>query len=128
MATLTEDHVLEQLDAQDNLFSFMKMAHTILLQGIRQFCCRCFNNDEEIVGYAVKPLLAEAARLTIYLCCISFDLCVGEMDKLLYADITDFSQFWHYLNEQDETPGLPDDMTWDFISNVNSITCNATLL
>ncbi|HCX5635131.1 transcriptional regulator, partial [Salmonella enterica subsp. enterica serovar Typhimurium] len=24
MATLTEDDVLEQLDAQDNLFSFMK--------------------------------------------------------------------------------------------------------
>ncbi len=32
MATLTEDDVLEQLDAQDNLFSFMKTAHTILLQ------------------------------------------------------------------------------------------------
>ena len=27
MATLTEDDVLEQLDAQDNLFSFMKTAH-----------------------------------------------------------------------------------------------------
>ncbi|ELH6526590.1 transcriptional regulator, partial [Escherichia coli] len=26
MATLTEDDVLEQLDAQDNLFSFMKTA------------------------------------------------------------------------------------------------------
>lgn len=36
MATLTEDDVLEQLDAQDNLFSFMKTAHSILLQGIRQ--------------------------------------------------------------------------------------------
>lgn len=31
MATLTEDDVLEQLDAQDNLFSFMKTAHSILL-------------------------------------------------------------------------------------------------
>ncbi len=28
MATLTEDDVLEQLDAQDNLFSFMKTAHS----------------------------------------------------------------------------------------------------
>jgi len=37
MATLTEDDVLEQLDAQDNLLSFMKTAHAILLQGIRQF-------------------------------------------------------------------------------------------
>ena len=35
MATLTEDDVLEQLDAQDNLFSFMNTAHSILLQGIR---------------------------------------------------------------------------------------------
>ncbi len=32
MATLTEDDVLEQLEAQDNLFSFMKTAHSILLQ------------------------------------------------------------------------------------------------
>ena len=33
MATLTEDDVLEQLDAQDNLFSFMKTAHTIFAPG-----------------------------------------------------------------------------------------------
>lgn len=33
MATLTEDDVLEQLDAQDNLLSFMKTAHSILLRG-----------------------------------------------------------------------------------------------
>ena len=38
-----------------------------------------------------------------------------------------FSQFWHYLNEQNEMPGFADDMAWDFISNVNSITRNATL-
>lgn len=42
MATLTEDDVLEQLDAQDNLFSFMKTAHTILLR-IRQFRRRCLS-------------------------------------------------------------------------------------
>ena len=42
MATLTEDDVLEQLEAQDNLFSFMKTAHSILLQGIRQ-CRRCLS-------------------------------------------------------------------------------------
>ena len=53
MATLTEDDVLEQLDAQDNLFSFMKTAHSILLQGIRQFLPSLFvDNDEEIVEYA----------------------------------------------------------------------------
>ncbi len=33
MATLTEDDVLEQLDAQDNLFSFMKTAHLYFAPG-----------------------------------------------------------------------------------------------
>ena len=115
MATLTEDDVLEQLNAQDNLFSFMKTAHSILLQGIRQFLPSLFvDNDEEIVEYAVKPLLAQSGPL-------------DDIDVALYADITHFSQFWHYLNEQDETPRFADDITWDFISNVNSITRNATL-
>ena len=55
MATLTEDDVLEQLDAQDNLFSFMKTAHSILLQGIRQFLPSLFvdNDDRRICSEAV---------------------------------------------------------------------------
>ena len=36
MTTLTEDDVLEQLDAQNNLLSFMTTAHNILLQGIKR--------------------------------------------------------------------------------------------
>lgn len=128
MATLTEDDVLEQLDAQDNLFSFMKTAHSILLQGIRQFLPSLFvDNDEEIVEYAVKPLLAQSGPLDDIDVALRLIYALGKMDKWLYADITHFSQYWHYLNEQDETPGFADDMTWDFISNVNSITCNATL-
>lgn len=43
MATLTEDDVLEQLDAQDNLFSFMKTAHSILLGEYASFCRRCLS-------------------------------------------------------------------------------------
>ncbi len=43
MATLTEDDVLEQLEAQDNLFSFMKTAHSILLQGYASFYCCCLS-------------------------------------------------------------------------------------
>lgn len=44
MATLTEDDVLEQLDAQDNLFSFMNTAHSILLQGgYASFCRHCLS-------------------------------------------------------------------------------------
>lgn len=124
----TEDDVLEQLDAQDNLFSFMKTAHTILLQGIRQFLPSLFvDNDEEIVEYAVKPLLAQSGPLDDIDVALRLIYALGKMDKWLYADITHFSQFWHYLNEQDETPGFADDMTWDFISNVNSITRNAML-
>ena len=119
MATLTEDDVLEQLDAQDNLFSFMNTAHSILLQGIRQFLPSLFvDNDEEIVEYAVKPLLAQSGPLDDIDVALRLIYALGKMDKGLYADITHFSQFWHYLNEQDETPGFADDMTWDFISNV----------
>ncbi|MGQ7153276.1 MltR family transcriptional regulator, partial [Escherichia coli] len=63
MATLTEDDVLEQLDAQDNLFSFMKTAHSILLQGIRQFLPSLFvDNDEEIVEYAAQHQYRQAGR------------------------------------------------------------------
>lgn len=128
MATLSEDDVLEQLDAQDNLFSFMKTAHSILLQGIRQFLPSLFvDNDEESVEYAVKPLLAQSGPLDDIDVALRLIYALGKMDKWLYADITHFSQYWHYLKEQDETLGFADDMTWDFISNVNSITCNATL-
>ncbi|TGD70454.1 transcriptional regulator, partial [Salmonella enterica subsp. enterica serovar Poona] len=53
MTTLTEDDVLEQLDAQNNLLSFMTTAHNILLQGIKRFLPSLFvDNDEEIVEYA----------------------------------------------------------------------------
>ncbi|MCJ8725467.1 fumarase E, partial [Escherichia coli] len=111
-----------------NLFSFMKTAHSILLQGIRQFLPSLFvDNDEEIVEYAVKPLLAQSGPLDDIDVALRLIYALGKMDKWLYADITHFSQFWHYLNEQDETPGFADDITWDFISNVNSITRNATL-
>ena len=122
MATLTEDDVLEQLDAQDNLFSFMKTAHSILLQGIRQFLPSLFvDNDEEIVEYAVKPLLAQSGPLDDIDVALRLIYALGKMDKWLYADITHFSQFWHYLNEQNEMPGFADDMTWDFISNYDAL-------
>ena len=64
---------------QDNLFSFMKTAHSILLQGIRQFLPSLFvDNDEEIVEYAVKPLLAQSGPLDDIDCCAAFDLRAGE--------------------------------------------------
>lgn len=43
MTTLTEDDVLEQLDAQNNLLSFMTTAHNILLGALSAFCRRCLS-------------------------------------------------------------------------------------
>ncbi|HFS4089018.1 TPA: MltR family transcriptional regulator [Escherichia coli] len=93
MATLTEDDVLEQLDAQDNLFSFMNTAHSILLQGIRQFLPSLFvDNDEEIVEYAVKPLLAQSGPLDDIDVALRLIYALGKMDKWLYADFAVWSE------------------------------------
>lgn len=128
MTTLIEDDVIEQLDAQTDLLSFMAKANEILLLGIRRFLPSLFvNNDEEIVEYAVKPLLAQSGPLDDFTVALRLIFALGKMEKWLYADITHFSQFYHYLQEQKEIPGFADDITWDFISNVNSITRNATL-
>lgn len=43
MATLSEDDVLEQLDAQDNLFSFMKLRILFCSRGYASFCRRCLS-------------------------------------------------------------------------------------
>lgn len=128
MTTLTEDDVLEQLDAQNNLLSFMTTAHSILLQGIKRFLPSLFvDNDEEIVEYAVKPLLAQSGPLDDIDVALRLIYALGKMDKWLYADITHFSQFYQYVSERDEIPDLPTTSPRDFISNVNSITRNTTL-
>ncbi|MEX3018275.1 MltR family transcriptional regulator [Kluyvera sp. STS39-E] len=128
MTTLTEDEVLEQLDAQEDMLAFMATAHDILLLGVKRFLPSLFvDNDEEIVEYAVKPLLAQSGPLDDIDVALRLIYALGKMDKWLYADITHFSQFYQYLKEQDDIPKFADDMTWDFISNVNCITRNATL-
>lgn len=128
MTTLTEDDVLEQLNDQDDLRSFMETANDILLRAVRQFLPSLFvNNDEEIVEYAVKPLLAQSGPLNDIDVALRLIFALGKMDKWLYADITHFSQFGHYLAGQERVPGYADEITWDFISNINSITDNATL-
>lgn len=125
MTTLTEDDVLEQLDAQNNLLSFMTTAHNILLQGIKRFLPSLFvNNDEEIVEYAVKPLLAQSGPLDDIDVALRLIYALGKMDKWLYADITHFSQFYQYLNEQDNIPGLP--MTLPGILSATSTVSPAT--
>ncbi len=60
-----EDDVLEQLDAQDKYLIYENCAYHFA-PGDARVCPSLFvDNDEEIVEYAVKPLLAKAARLTI---------------------------------------------------------------
>lgn len=128
MTTLTEDDVLEQLNAQDNLLSFMATANDILLLAIKRFLPSLFvNNDEEIVEYAVKPLLAQSGPLDDIDVAIRLIYALGKMDKWLYADIIHFSQFYHYLREQRDVPRFSDDITWDFITNINSVVANVTL-
>lgn len=43
MTTLTEDDVLEQLDAQNNLLAFMTTAQSFLLGALNVFCRRCLS-------------------------------------------------------------------------------------
>ncbi|BCG08089.1 MULTISPECIES: MltR family transcriptional regulator [Buttiauxella] len=128
MTTLNEDDVLERLEAQNSLASFMSVAHDILLSGIRQFLPSLFvDNDEEIVEYAVKPLLARSGPLDDIDVALRLIYALGKMDKWLYADITCFSQFCDFVQHSKETIQFHDDVTYDFIANLNSITQNATL-
>lgn len=108
MTTLTEDDVLEQLDAQNNLLAFMTTAQSFLLQGIKCFLPSLFvDNDEEIVEYAVKPLLARSGPLDDIDVALRLIYALGKMEKWLYADITHFSQFYQYLKEQDTILASP---------------------
>lgn len=128
MTTLTEDDVLEQLEIMEDLRAFMVTANDILLRAIRHFLPSLFvNNDAEIVEYAVKPLLAQSGPLDDIDVAIRLIYALGKMDKWLYADIMHFSQFSQYLAEQAHVPGYGNEVVWDFISNMNSITTNTSL-
>ncbi|MBV7405501.1 MltR family transcriptional regulator [Enterobacter sp. ENT03] len=128
MTTLTEDDVLEQLEIMEDLRAFMVTANDILLRAIRHFLPSLFvNNDAEIVEYAVKPLLAQSGPLDDVDVAIRLIYALGKMDKWLYADIMHFSQFSQYLAELAHVPGYGDEVVWDFISNMNSITTNTSL-
>lgn len=93
MTTLTEDDVLEQLDAQNNLLAFMTTAQSFT-RGIKCFLPSLFvDNDEEIVEYAVKPLLARSGPLDDIDVALRLIYALGKMEKWLYADITHFRSF-----------------------------------
>jgi len=128
MTTLTEDDVFEKLNAQETLPAFISAATRILRQAIRNFLPSLFvNNDEEIVEYAVKPLLSQSGPLNNIDVALRLIYALGKMDKWLYADITHFSQFNDYLKEQVNPPRFTDDITWDFIVNVSGINQNPAL-
>ncbi|MEL4012783.1 MltR family transcriptional regulator [Dryocola clanedunensis] len=128
MTTLNEDDVLEKLEAQNDLASFMTVAHDILLSGIRQFLPSLFvNNDEEILEYAVKPLLARSGPLDDIDVALRLIYALGKMDKWVYADLDCFSQFREFVFASKETVHFHDDITYDFIASLNAITRNTTL-
>lgn len=128
MTTLKEDDVLEQLDSQTELPSFMVAANELLFSGIKQFLPSLFvNNDKEIMEYAVKPLLARSGPLDDIDVALRLIYALGKIDKWLYSDVIHFAQFSAYLQEQNPPPDFTDDICWDFISNVNAITNNSTM-
>jgi DNA-binding MltR family transcriptional regulator len=128
MTTLNEDDVLEKLEAQNDLVSFISVAHDILLSGIRQFLPSLFvNNDEEILEYAVKPLLARSGPLDDIDVALRLIYALGKMDKWLYADIACFSQFCDFVQGSKTKLHFYDDLTYDFMANLNVITRNETL-
>ena len=84
MTTLAEDDVLEQLCAQVDLLSFMATANDIILVAVQRFLPSLFvNNDEEIVEYAVKPLLARRGPLDDIDVALRLIYALGKMDKWL---------------------------------------------
>jgi len=128
MTPFNEDDVLEQLEAQPDLASFLSAAHAILLSGIRQFLPSLFvNNDEEILEYAVKPLLARSGPLDDIDVALRLIFALGKMEKWLYADITCFTQFSEVVQQAKGRIGFHDDITYDFIGNLHVITRNTTL-
>lgn len=128
MTSLNEDAVLEQLETQNDLASFLNVSHDILLSGIRRFLPSLFiNNDEEIVEYAVKPLLARSGPLDDIGVALRLICALGKMEKWLYADITCFSQFRDFVQASKEVIHFHDDITYDFIASLNSITQNDPL-
>ena len=81
MTTLTEDDVLEQLDAQNNLLAFMTTAQSFA-PGIKCFLPSLFvDNDEEIVEYAVKPLLARSGPLDDIDVALRLIYALGKMEN-----------------------------------------------
>ncbi len=128
MITLTEDEVLERLSGQDQLKPFLEVANDILLSGIRDFLPSVFiSNDEDIREYAVKPLLAKSGPLDNIYVSLRLIYALGKLEKWAYADIICFYQFGEFQNENETVIEFYDDITYDFICNLNAIVNNEQL-
>lgn len=128
MRILTEDDILQQLETQDSLSGFMSVANNMLQQGVHAFLPSLFvNNDAEILEYAVKPLLAQSGPLDDINVSLRLIYALGKIDKWLYSDIISFSQYHEYISEQGESVDFLNDMTWNFVCNINVISRNEVL-
>ncbi len=62
----------------------------------------------------MKPLLAQSGPLDDIDVALRLIYALGKIDNGCTPISLIFSQFWHYLNEQDEAPDLPMTSAWDF--------------
>lgn len=128
MKTPTEDEIIEQLDEQEQLLNWLLKANEILFSAIKSYLPQVFiNNDPDIREYAVKPLLAKSGPLDNMDVSLRLLYALGKIKKTVYADIICLSQFSLHLQAENSSLSFHDEMTYDFISNLNAITENEQL-
>lgn len=128
MIRIKEDEVIERLSEKDDLDSFMREACLLLLAGVKDFLPSLFvNNDEEVLEYAVKPLLAKSGPLDDIHVSLRLIFALGEIDRYVYADTLSFFQYSEYVTQNAKETLFSDEITYDFIKNVNVVTKNETL-
>lgn len=128
MKKLTEDEIIEQLDKQQQLVDWLSKANEILFTGIRNYLPQVFvSNDPDIYEYAVKPLLAKPGPLDDMVVSLRLLYALGKIKKTIYADISCIEQFGSYVQTENKKLSFHDEMTYDFISNLNAITENKQL-
>lgn len=128
MIKLKEDDVIERLSEKEDLNSFMQEACFLLLTGVKQFLPSLFvNNDEEVLEYAVKPLLAKSGPLDNINVSLRLVYALGKIDKYLYADTLSFFQYSEYVTQHNDKTLFSDEITYDFIKNINVVTKNEVL-
>jgi len=128
MIKLKEDNVIERLSEKNDLDSFLQEACTLLSTGVKEFLPSLFvNNDEEILEYAVKPLLAKSGPLDNINVSLRLIFALGKIDTYLYSDTLSFFQYSEYVTQHNDEIFFSDEITYDFVKNINAVTNNETL-